>query len=164
MSRTMSRMNRHRMNPRRYITGFDGIRTLAVLGVIIYHLMPASLQGGYLGVPIFFVVSGYLITDILLQDILSRGHVRIWRFLGHRMRRLYPAFVTMLLGTTAYITLFQRSLLTNIRATVLTNLVYVYNWFEINHVKVILTVSMVNHRSLIYGRSQLKDNITYSGH
>lgn len=133
MSRTMSRMNRHRMNPRRYITGFDGIRTLAVLGVIIYHLMPASLQGGYLGVPIFFVVSGYLITDILLQDILSRGHVRIWRFLGHRMRRLYPAFVTMLLGTTAYITLFQRSLLTNIRATVLTNLVYVYNWFEINH-------------------------------
>ncbi|MBO2713725.1 acyltransferase family protein [Lactiplantibacillus plantarum] len=133
MSRTMSRMNRHRMNPRRYITGFDGIRTLAVLGVIIYHLMQASLQGGYLGVPIFFVVSGYLITDILLQDILSRGHVRIWRFLGHRMRRLYPAFVTMLLGTTAYITLFQRSLLTNIRATVLTNLVYVYNWFEINH-------------------------------
>lgn len=133
MSRTMSRMNRHRMNPRRYITGFDGIRTLAVLGVIIYHLMPASLQGGYLGVPIFFVVSGYLITDILLQDILTRGHVRIWRFLGHRMRRLYPAFVTMLLGTTAYITLFQRSLLTNIRATVLTNLVYVYNWFEINH-------------------------------
>ncbi|WHQ50937.1 acetyltransferase [Lactiplantibacillus plantarum] len=133
MSRTMSRMNRHRMNPRRYITGFDGIRTLAVLGVIIYHLMPASLQGGYLGVPIFFVVSGYLITDILLQDILSRGHVRIWRFLGHRMRRLYPAFVTMLLGTTAYITLFQRSLLSNIRATVLTNLVYVYNWFEINH-------------------------------
>ncbi|MHA3851376.1 acyltransferase family protein [Lactiplantibacillus plantarum] len=133
MSRTMSRMNRHRMNPRRYITGFDGIRTLAVLGVIIYHLMPASLQGGYLGVPIFFIVSGYLITDILLQDILSRGHVRIWRFLGHRMRRLYPAFVTMLLGTTAYITLFQRSLLTNIRATVLTNLVYVYNWFEINH-------------------------------
>lgn len=133
MSRTMSRMNRHRMNPRRYITGFDGIRTLAVLGVIIYHLMPASLQGGYLGVPIFFVVSGYLITDILLQDILSRRHVRIWRFLGHRMRRLYPAFVTMLLGTTAYITLFQRSLLTNIRATVLTNLVYVYNWFEINH-------------------------------
>lgn len=133
MSRTMSRMNRHRMHPRRYITGFDGIRTLAVLGVIIYHLMPASLQGGYLGVPIFFVVSGYLITDILLQDWITYGHVRIGRFLGHRMRRLYPAFVTMLLATTAYITLFQRTLLTNIRATVMTNLIYVYNWFEIGH-------------------------------
>lgn len=133
MSRTMSRMNRHRMRPRRYITGFDGIRTLAVLGVIIYHLMPASLQGGYLGVPIFFVVSGYLITDLLLQDWLQFGRIRIGRFLGHRMRRLYPAFVTMLLATSAYITLFQRSLLTNIRATVTTNLLYVYNWFEINH-------------------------------
>ena len=76
MSRTMSRMNRHRMNPRRYITGFDGIRTLAVLGVIIYTLMPAPLKGGYLGGPIFFVVSRYLITDILFQDIFSRGDVR----------------------------------------------------------------------------------------
>jgi peptidoglycan/LPS O-acetylase OafA/YrhL len=133
MSRTMSRMNRHRMRPRRYITGFDGIRTLAVLGVIIYHLMPASLQGGYLGVPIFFVVSGYLITDILLQEWEGHGSIRLWNFYGRRLRRLYPALVTMLLGTTTYITLFQRSLLTNIRATVVTNLLYVYNWFEIGH-------------------------------
>ena len=121
------------MGPRRYITGFDGLRTLAVLGVIIYHLMPSALPGGYLGVPIFFVVSGYLITDILLQDWSVGGSVRIMRFYGHRMRRLYPAFVTMLLGTTAYIMLFQRSLLINIRATVLTNVLYVYNWFEIGH-------------------------------
>ncbi|MFC6181140.1 acyltransferase family protein [Lactiplantibacillus daowaiensis] len=133
MSRTMARMNRHRMRPRRYITGFDGIRTLAVLGVIIYHLMPASLQGGYLGVPIFFVVSGYLITDILLQEWDSHGSIRLWNFYARRLRRLYPALVTMLLGTTTYITLFQRSLLTNIRATVMTNLLYVYNWFEIGH-------------------------------
>jgi len=133
MSRTMSRMNRHRMRPRRYITGFDGIRTLAVLGVIIYHLMPASMQGGYLGVPIFFVVSGYLITDLLLQEWEIHGSIRLLSFYGRRLRRLYPALVTMLLGTTTYITLFQRSLLTNIRATVVTNLLYVYNWFEIGH-------------------------------
>ena len=133
MSRSMARMNRHRMHPRRYITGFDGIRTLAVLGVIIYHLMPASLQGGYLGVPIFFVVSGYLITDLLLQEWATKGTVGFWSFYGRRLRRLYPALVTMLLATTAYITLFQRSLLTNIRATVMTNLLYVYNWFEIGH-------------------------------
>ncbi|VDG17847.1 acetyltransferase [Lactobacillus sp.] [Lactiplantibacillus mudanjiangensis] len=133
MSRTMARMNRQRLHPRRYITGFDGIRTLAVLGVIIYHLMPASLQGGYLGVPIFFVVSGYLITDILLQEWDQFGTIHLWQFYGRRLRRLYPALVTMLLGTTTYITLFQRSLLTNIRATVMTNLLYVYNWFEIGH-------------------------------
>ncbi|AVK62039.1 acetyltransferase [Lactobacillus sp. CBA3605] len=133
MSRTMGKMNQHRMHPRRYITGFDGIRTIAVLGVIIYHLMPASLQGGYLGVPIFFVVSGYLITDILLQEWTSKGSIGLWQFYGRRLRRLYPALVTMLLATTTYITLFQRSLLTNIRATVMTNLLYVYNWFEIGH-------------------------------
>lgn len=118
---------------RRYITGFDGIRTLAVLGVIIYHLAPSTLQGGYLGVPIFFVVSGYLITYLLIQEFDSQNHIDILGFYGRRLKRLYPALVTMILGTTAYITLFQRSLLVNIRGTVMTNLIYGYNWFEINH-------------------------------
>ena len=45
-----------------YITGIDGLRTLAVLGVIIYHLLPNVLQGGYLGVPLFLLVSGYFVT------------------------------------------------------------------------------------------------------
>ena len=118
---------------RRYITGFDGIRTLAVLGVIIYHLAPSTLQGGYLGVPIFFVVSGYLITYLLIQEFDTQNHIDIIGFYGRRLKRLYPALVTMILGTTAYITLFQRSLLVNIRGTVMTNLIYGYNWFEINH-------------------------------
>lgn len=53
-----------RLKNSRYITGFDGLRSLAVVGVIFYHLLPTSMKGGYLGVPIFFVVSGYLITDL----------------------------------------------------------------------------------------------------
>ena len=53
---------------KRYITGFDGIRTIAVIGVILYHLFPQVMRGGYLGVPIFFVVSGYLINDLLRQE------------------------------------------------------------------------------------------------
>ena len=57
-----------RLKKSRYITGFDGIRSLAVAGVILYHLLPTSMKGGYLGVPIFFVVSGYLITDLLRQE------------------------------------------------------------------------------------------------
>ncbi|TGD17656.1 acyltransferase family protein [Levilactobacillus suantsaiihabitans] len=122
-----------RAGKRRYITGFDGIRTLAVLGVIIYHLAPSTLQGGYLGVPIFFVVSGYLITYLLIQEWDSTHSINILGFYGRRLKRLYPALVTMLLGTTAYITLFQRNLLANIRGTVLTNMIYGYNWFEIKH-------------------------------
>lgn len=65
---TRASWRNQRAGKRRYITGFDGLRTLAVLGVIIYHLVPSSLQGGYLGVPIFFLISGYLVTYLLIQE------------------------------------------------------------------------------------------------
>lgn len=74
-----------RLKNSRYISGFDGIRTIAVIGVIVYHLLPYSLTGGYLGVPIFFVVSGYLITDLLLQEYEQNGMIDIWAFYGRRI-------------------------------------------------------------------------------
>lgn len=122
-----------RLKHSRYISGFDGIRTIAVIGVIVYHLLPYSLQGGYLGVPIFFVVSGYLITDLLLQEYEQNGKIDIISFYVRRMKRLYPALVTMVLTTAAYITLFQRSLFVSLKAIIGTNLLYVYNWWEIGH-------------------------------
>lgn len=117
----------------RYISGFDGIRALAVVGVIIYHLLPYKMQGGYLGVPIFFVVSGYLITDLLLQEWEQNGRIDFWGFYARRLKRLYPALVFMLVGTGTYITLFQRSLLTNLRSIITTNMLYLYNWWEVGH-------------------------------
>lgn len=57
------------LGKRRYITGFDGLRSLAVIGVIVYHLLPATLQGGYLGVPIFLLLTGYLITGSLMKEV-----------------------------------------------------------------------------------------------
>jgi len=122
-----------RLKKSRYITGFDGIRALAVAGVIIYHLLPYNLQGGYMGVPIFFAVSGYLITDLLLQEWEQNGRIDFIGFYVRRLKRLYPALVAMLIGTGAYITLFQRSLLANLRSIIGTNLVYLYNWWEVGH-------------------------------
>lgn len=122
-----------RLKHSRYISGFDGIRTIAVIGVIVYHLLPYSLQGGYLGVPIFFVVSGYLITDLLLQEYEQNGRIDVVSFYVRRMKRLYPALATMVLTTAAYITLFQRSLFVSLKAIISTNLLYVYNWWEIGH-------------------------------
>lgn len=122
-----------RLKNSRYITGFDGIRTLAVVGVIFYHILPGSIKGGFLGVPIFFVVSGYLITDLLLQEWQQYGSLSIKGFYNRRLHRLYPALVAMILTTTAYITLFQRNLLAHIRMVITTNLAYVYNWYEIFH-------------------------------
>ncbi|MGX7204284.1 acyltransferase family protein [Enterococcus pingfangensis] len=122
-----------RLKHSRYITGFDGIRSLAVIGVILYHLMPTQMRGGYLGVPIFFVVSGYLITDLLLQEWNQTKRIDIKQFYYRRMKRLYPALVTMLIGSAAYITLFQRNLLNNLRGNVVSSLLYVNNWWQINH-------------------------------
>ena len=56
------------MRRHRFITGYSGLRALAVIGVILYHLDPNLFMGGYLGVPIFFVLSGYLVTDDMLNS------------------------------------------------------------------------------------------------
>ncbi|KRN88548.1 acyltransferase family protein [Ligilactobacillus ceti] len=121
-----------RLKKSRYITGFDGVRSLAVIGVILYHLFPYKVQGGFLGVPIFFVLSGYLITDLLVQEWEQNKTIDIKAFYLRRMRRLYPALVTAVLGTVAYITLFQRALLAHVRAIIVTNFLYVYNWFQVS--------------------------------
>lgn len=122
----------HQLPPRRhqYVTGVDGMRTLAVLGVIIYHLLPNVMVGGFLGVPLFLLISGYFVTNQLLKKWV-RGGVDLWSFYRRRFSRLYPVLVTMLVLTTAYITLFQRQLLHHIKAVIVTNLLWVYNWWEI---------------------------------
>ncbi|WP_217956236.1 acyltransferase family protein [Enterococcus gallinarum] len=122
-----------RLKTSRYITGFDGIRTLAVIGVILYHLLPTQMRGGYLGVPVFFVVSGYLITDLLRQEWDQNGRIAVKDFYVRRMKRLYPGMVVILLLSAAYITLFQRNLLNNLRGVVVSSLLYVNNWWQINH-------------------------------
>ena len=122
-----------RLKKSRYITGFDGIRSLAVVGVILYHLLPTSMKGGYLGVPIFFVVAGYLITDLLRQEWEQNGKINIWQFYVRRMKRLYPGLAFLLITASAYITLFQRGLLNNLRGVVVSSLLYVNNWWQINN-------------------------------
>lgn len=123
--------HKNRLNKHRYITGFDGIRTIAVVGVILYHLFPTILRGGYLGVPIFFVLSGYLITDLLRQEWLQNENVDIKEFYGRRMKRLYPGLIAMLAMATAYITFFQPDLLNNLRNAVVSSLLYYNNWWQI---------------------------------
>lgn len=123
--------HKNRLKKHRYITGFDGIRTIAVIGVILYHLFPTILHGGYLGVPIFFVLSGYLITDLLRQEWIQEEEIDVKGFYARRMKRLYPGLIAMLAIATAYITLFQQDLLNNIRNAVVSSLLYYNNWWQI---------------------------------
>lgn len=130
---TSVEIERKNVGERRYITGFDGLRVMALLGVIFYHLMPFTVPGGYLGVPIFFAVSGYLITDIFIQEWDRTGKIKLGSFYIRRLRRLYPTLVMVLVTSTAYMTLFAQNLLSHIRNIIWTNLVFVYNWWLVNN-------------------------------
>ena len=99
----------------RYIKGLDGLRAIAVIGVILYHLFPETIPGGFLGVPLFFVISGYLITDLLIFEYRQNGGIDIKGFYWRRVKRLYPALVATLVLTAAYITLFAPNLMHGLR-------------------------------------------------
>lgn len=79
----------------------QGLRAIAVLLVVIYHVWPAALPGGYIGVDVFFVISGYLITGLLVKEIAQTGTVSLRAFYGRRIRRLLPAATTVLLVVVA---------------------------------------------------------------
>ena len=78
-----------------YMSSLDGLRALAVIGVIIYHAEPKLLPGGFLGVDVFFVISGYLITALLLREHDSTHHIDMRRFWRRRARRLGPALLVL---------------------------------------------------------------------
>ena len=82
----------------RYMPGLDGLRAVAVLGVIAYHLGVDWVPGGLLGVGVFFTLSGYLITDLLLAQA-ARGGIRLKSFWFARARRLLPALLVMLVDS-----------------------------------------------------------------
>ena len=87
---------KEQLDGRRYMPGLDGLRALAVLAVIAYHLNLPWAPGGLLGVCVFFVLSGYLITDILAAQWQSSGKINLKEFWLARARRLLPALFVML--------------------------------------------------------------------
>src|SRR5215204_4213854 len=115
----------------RYMPGLDGLRALAVLAVIAYHLELGWAQGGLLGVGVFFTLSGYLITDLLLGQQDAVGYLRLGDFWLRRARRLLPALFLMLAVVVAWVTLFDRSQLPVLRGYVAAAAVYMSNWWNI---------------------------------
>ena len=79
------------------VAGLDGVRAIAVTIVILFHLTPGTTVGGYLGVDLFFVVSGYLITTLLLRERNETGRIRLGAFWSRRARRLLPALAVLVL-------------------------------------------------------------------
>jgi peptidoglycan/LPS O-acetylase OafA/YrhL len=117
---------------RRYIPGLDGLRAIAVLAVIAYHLKIGWAGGGLLGVGVFFTLSGYLITDILLTQAAGGG-AWLKAFWLARARRLLPALLVMLVVVTAWVTVIGPHQPADFRTSVLTAGAYVNNWWLIVH-------------------------------
>jgi len=115
----------------KYLPGLDGLRAVAVATVVAYHLGYGWAQGGLLGVGVFFTLSGYLITDILLGQWASAGRLRLGDFWLRRARRLLPALFVMLAAVAVWVTAFARSQLPGFRGDVVASALYVSNWWYI---------------------------------
>jgi peptidoglycan/LPS O-acetylase OafA/YrhL len=114
-----------------YVPGLDGLRALAVLAVVVYHANKQWLGGGFLGVEVFFVISGYLITLLLIAERERQGGVSLGNFWMRRARRLLPALFVLLLGTIVYCAMFDRDRLGMLRGDVVSGVLYASNWFQV---------------------------------
>ena len=115
----------------RYMPGLDGLRALAVLAVIAYHEQFAWAPGGLLGVGVFFTLSGFLITSILISQWAKLGQIKLGDFWLHRARRLLPALFVMLAVVTAWVTVADRARLGGLRTAVGAAAAYFSNWYLI---------------------------------
>lgn len=116
---------------REHLPGLDGIRALAVLAVVVYHVSSDWLPGGFLGVDLFFVVSGYLITDQLCGNWLASHRILARAFWLRRARRLLPALVVVVCVSVVAAAVTDHRLLVGIRGDTLAAMMFVGNWWQI---------------------------------
>ena len=115
---------------RRHIPGLDGLRAIAIIVIILYHMFPQTMRGGYLGVSLFFVLSGYLLAVTCLQDRELRTY-SVVRFYRKRIRRIYPALIVVLGATLILLWRFYPASLRGLRNEVVSILLGFNNWRQI---------------------------------
>ena len=131
MSRSIVRPSSPQVGRLAYLPGLDGMRAIAVIAVMLYHADHDWLGGGFLGVEVFFVISGYLITLLLIGEHDRDGRIDLAQFWKRRARRLLPALFVMLAGLAVYMSLFRRTPLGRTRGDFAAGILYVSNWYQI---------------------------------
>lgn len=116
---------------RRYITGLDGIRAIAVIMVLAYHLKLALFKSGFLGVTVFFILSGYLITGILISEVEEEGTIDLKNFWLRRIRRLVPAVMSMAVVIIFVSAVVNRVIFTKGCKDFLASVLGFNNWWQI---------------------------------
>ena len=114
-----------------YLPGLDGLRAISVTAVLLYHADLPWMPGGFLGVEVFFVISGYLITLLLTEEHARNSTISLRNFWTRRARRLLPALYTLLAVVSVIVLLFYREETFNLAAQVWSALAYVTNWYFI---------------------------------
>jgi peptidoglycan/LPS O-acetylase OafA/YrhL len=118
---------------RQRVPGLDGVRALAVLAVLAFHLGIPGAPGGFLGVDVFFVLSGYLITDLLAARRDRLGRLNLGEFWARRARRLLPALAVVLVTVTAAVALAEPGQLAALRPALAAAACYASNWYQATH-------------------------------
>ena len=114
-----------------YLPGLDGIRAIAVLGVLLYHADLGFLPGGFLGVDVFFVLSGFLITTLLLEQFERTGHINFKSFYLGRVRRLFPALIALLIVVAIACTFIYQDAAHKTASDIIASVFYINNWWYI---------------------------------
>ncbi|MEZ7735232.1 acyltransferase family protein [Gemella sp. 27098_8_149] len=117
----------------KYLPSIDSLRALAVLAVIIYHVDVNYLPGGFLGVDLFFVLSGYLISSLIIKEFRKTGTVNLYNFYIRRARRLLPAVYFMITVGLVVMVLFNEVLLRKSHIDAIFGYIYSSNWWYIFH-------------------------------
>ena len=120
-------------NKSRYLPSIDSLRALAVLAVIIYHVDVNYLPGGFLGVDLFFVLSGYLISSLIIKEYKKTGSVNLYNFYLRRARRLLPAVYFMITVGLIIMVIFNEVLLKKSHLDAVFGYIYSSNWWYIFH-------------------------------
>ena len=119
-----------------YRPHLDGLRAVAVYLVVLFHAGSDRFAGGYIGVDVFFVLSGFLVTQLLLRDIAAKGTIRFGRFYSRRFRRLLPAaFVTLLVTAVVYTAISSRLEVSNAVGSFKAAFLYSANWYFIHQAR-----------------------------
>jgi peptidoglycan/LPS O-acetylase OafA/YrhL len=114
-----------------HIFGLDGLRAFAVLAVVFYHLFPTLLPGGYIGVDIFFVISGFLITTLLIGEQAKTGRINLKQFWVRRARRLLPALFVTILVISSVVFFVRGDIMVSIGQQILGASTFSSNWIEV---------------------------------
>lgn len=126
----MAQQSNSRASRRRRIPGLDGLRAIAILAIVLYHMFPDTMRGGYLGVSLFFVLSGYLLAVTCMREYELRSY-SVGRFYLKRIRRIYPALIVVLGVTLFLLWMFYPASLRGLRGEVLSILLGYNNWRQI---------------------------------